>query len=78
MNFILSTYATQTCKKADAERGHENIVRLCHEWGVSDVDDVMAIAAFRGYIDIVQQCRERGASDFDTAAEGGHINIVQL
>jgi divalent metal cation (Fe/Co/Zn/Cd) transporter len=62
-----------------AERGHEAIVRLCHdEWGAAEaVNYAIAVAAKGGHETIVRLCHDEwGATNSDLAmakaAHNGH------
>ena len=67
---------------AAAEFGYVEIVKLCKEWGATDFDEPMDIAAFGGYVEIVKLCKEWGATYFDYTIEiaerEGHVEIVNL
>ena len=47
-----------------ARNGHEDIVRLCKEWGATDFDWMMSSAAEGGHKDIVKLFKEWGATKF--------------
>ena len=66
----------------DSNGGHENIIRLCHEWGATDIDKAMVCAACKSHKFIVRLCRDCGAHEIDWAmayaAQEGRESTVGL
>jgi hypothetical protein len=47
--------------------GHESIVRLCHSWGATNVDEAMTKAAHYRHKTIVQLCRDEWGATIDSS-----------
>ena len=64
------------------QSGHLEIVRWCHEWSATDLNEAMYWAARKGHLEIVKQCREWGATHINggmaMAFEENHDEMVQL
>jgi hypothetical protein len=66
---------------AAGKGGHESIVKLCKDWGVSNFNLAMACAAMGGHESMIKLCRDWGASlDSEMAgvAIAGNESIVRL
>ena len=65
-----------------AEEGHRNRVRLCHEWGATDVEKAMVCAACKSQESIVRLCRNWRVHEIDRvmayATQEGSESIARL
>ena len=65
-----------------AKAGNIKGVIWCKDWGATNYDDAMLLAAEGGHVEVVCQCKKWGATEFykamELASQGDHSGIVYL